>query len=247
MMGDHQKRLTAPDTWGIPKKDFKFVPKTSPGPHNRDAMPIAIWLRDHMGVARDMKEVRQILNQREIILNGRFCRDPNLGLGTFDVISIPKIGKHYTILRDQQGKFVAKEIPAERAEFRLCKVKNKTIVKGGKVQVNLLFGANILTDAEIKRNDSVVLTLGSPLDPSRKRFQLVERYPFEIGNFAMIIGGRHSGRIGRIVAIEKNPGNIPNRVILEDMKTNKRFDTIERYIFMVGRTPEEAVRWGFEG
>ncbi|MDH7593919.1 MAG: 30S ribosomal protein S4e [Methanomicrobiales archaeon] len=243
-MGDHQKRLTAPDSWGIAKKKKKFVAKTAPGPHNRNAMPIAIWLRDQMGLAKDMKEVRQILNQKDVILNGRICRDPNLGIGVFDVISIPRIGKHFTILLNEHGKIVAKEISEERSGLRLCKVRDRNFLKGGKVQVNLLYGANLLTDKQVKPNDSIVLTLGSPLDSSKKRFELLDHYPCEAGNYAMVIGGTHSGKVGKIVAVEKRPGNTPNRVILEDEAAKTRFETIEKYIFMVGRTAEETARWG---
>ena len=47
-MGDHLKRLNAPDSWHIAKKTTKFITKTAPGPHNANAMPIAVWLRDHL-------------------------------------------------------------------------------------------------------------------------------------------------------------------------------------------------------
>ena len=52
-MGDHLKRLNAPDSWHIAKKTTKFITKTAPGPHNANAMPITVWLRDHMGMARN--------------------------------------------------------------------------------------------------------------------------------------------------------------------------------------------------
>ena len=59
-MSDHLKRLNAPDSWHIAKKTTKFITKTAPGPHNANAMPIAVWLRDHMDYARNLKEVKQI-------------------------------------------------------------------------------------------------------------------------------------------------------------------------------------------
>jgi small subunit ribosomal protein S4e len=100
-MSDHLKRLNAPDSWHIPKKTTKFITKTAPGPHNANAMPIAVWLRDHMGYVLNMKEVKQVLRQKDIIINGRPCRDPRMGIGIFDIISIPKMGKYFRMLRER--------------------------------------------------------------------------------------------------------------------------------------------------
>lgn len=243
-MGDHQKRLTAPDRWGIPKKAKKFVVKTAPGPHSSDAMPVAVWLRDHAGFAGNMKEVRQILNQRDVILNGRYCRDPKIGIGVFDVISIPRISKHYLVVLGTNGRYVTKEITPEQAAVRLCKVRNRRMVPGGKIQLSLRYGATLLSDAPVRPNDSIVVTLGDPANPEVKRFQILEHYPFEVGNYALVIGGKHGGKVGKIVAIEKNPGNTPNRVILEEEGTKERFDTVVDYTFMVGKTLEQAISWG---
>ena len=53
-MSNHLKRLNAPDSWHIAKKTTKFITKTSAGPHNANALTVAVWLRDHMGFARTM-------------------------------------------------------------------------------------------------------------------------------------------------------------------------------------------------
>jgi len=243
-MGDHQKRLTAPDPWGIGKKEYQFITKTAPGPHSYQALPLAVWIRDQMGFALTMKEVKKILNDKQVILNGRICKDPRRGIGLFDVISMPGLGKHFLILRNNKGKIVAREITPEQAQTRLAKVKDKSIVQGGRIQLNLRYGANILADDNtVKPNDSVIVTLGDPNDPAVPRFSIVEHYPFAVGNYAMVIGGKHRGRIGKIVGIEKRPGSISTQVVLEDEQEKALFDTVERYIFVVGKTREAASRW----
>jgi small subunit ribosomal protein S4e len=243
-MGEHQKRLTAPEPWGIRKKEYKFITKTAPGPHNSQALPLAVWLRDQLGYAQNMKEVQRILNDKQVILNGRVCKDPRRGIGLFDVISMPGLQKHFLILQDNRGKIVAKEIPAEQAQTRLCKVKGKTIIPGGRIQLNLRYGANILVgDRTVKPSDTVIVTLGDPQNPEASRFKVVDHYPFAVGNYAMVIGGKHRGRIGKIVGIEKRPGSISTQVVLEDETEKALFDTVERYTFMVGRTREAAARW----
>ncbi|MDD1699470.1 MAG: 30S ribosomal protein S4e [Methanoregula sp.] len=240
-MADHLKRLNAPDSWHIAKKTKKFITKTAPGPHNANAMPIAVWLRDHMGFARNVKEVRQILHQKDVIVNGRPCRDAKMGIGIFDIISLPKINKFYSILRDKNGRHVSIEIDAETAKTRLCKIKNKTIVPGGKVQLNMRYGANLLADNTYKAGDTIILSL----EPET-RFKIVDHFPFAVGNMAMVTGGRHSGKVARIVDIVKIPGSVPNKIILEDETTNTRFDTIPPYIYMVGKQKPAIAYWGHE-
>jgi small subunit ribosomal protein S4e len=239
-MSDHLKRLNAPESWHIPRKTEKFITKTSPGPHNANAVPVAVWLREHMHYATTMKEVKQILIQKDIIINGKPCRNARMGIGIFDIISIPRIGKHYRILRDKKGRHKTIEIDAESAKSRLAKVRNKITVPGGKVQLNLRFGANVLADNVYKPGDSIVLSL----EPEN-RFAILDHFPFAVGNMAMVIGGKHSGKVARIVGIEKVPGSVPNRVILED-QSSTRFETIDDYIYMVGREKPALTEWGIE-
>ncbi|MBN1432257.1 MAG: 30S ribosomal protein S4e [Methanomicrobiaceae archaeon] len=241
-MSNHMKRLTSPTGWRIAKKENTFVTKTAPGPHNRNSMPMAVWLRDHMGFTLNMKEVKKVLKDRSIILNGVPCTDPKLGIGVFDIISIPKVDKYFRILRDKKGDYVSVPISAEDAKTRLCKIANKTIVKDGKIQLNLRYGANLIVDTQdYKPRDSIVLSL-----EEENRFEVIDHFPFAEGNVAMIIGGSHSGKVGRISKIEIIPGSISNRIYLKDEKTGKDFDTIEEYTFIIG-TKEPAVKeWGIE-
>jgi small subunit ribosomal protein S4e len=240
-MSNHLKRLNAPVSWRIAKKTNTFVTKTAAGPHTAGAMPIAVWLRDHMGIALTMKEIKKILTDRSVIVNGRACTDPRLGIGVFDIISIPKMGKNYRILLNKKGDMVSVEIDEEAAKTRLCKIANKTIVRGGKVQLNLRYGANIIADQSYRPKDSVVLSL-----EEENRFAIVDHFPFAVGNVAMVIGGRHSGKVGRITGIVPVPGSIPNRVYLEDLATGEAYDTIENYVFMVGREEPAVSAWGIE-
>lgn len=239
-MSYHLKRLTAPTSWQIAKKEETFITKTCPGPHRAGALPVAVWLRDKMGLAGNMKEVKRILGQRQIIVNGRAVTNPKIGLGIFDIISIPKMDKHYRILMDKAGRLVSIEIDAESAKTRLCKIADKTTVKGGKVQLNLLYGANVLADNTYKPKDSVVLTLEGD-----ERFTIIDHFPFAVGNTAMVIGGQHSGRIGKITEIKVTQGSTPNRIALED-ENGVAFETIEENVFMIGRETPAIAEWGIE-
>lgn len=240
-MGQHLKRVVAPKSWGIARKTTKFVMKPSPGPHNINALPIAVWLRDHIGVARNLKEVKQILRQREIIVNGRACRHADMGIGIFDIISIPKTGKHYRILRDMKGKHKTILIDAEAAQSRLVKITNKTVIRGGKVQLNLRDGSNIIADNQYKAGDSIVLSL-----KESEKNKIIDHFPYQAGNMVMVIGGKHSGNIARVTERITVNGSLPNRVILKDEESGETFETIDEYVVAVGREKAAIDSWGIE-
>lgn len=239
-MSNHIKRLTSPTGWRIAKKENTFVTKTVPGPHNSHAMPIAVWLRDHMGLALNMKEVKKILKDRSVLVNGVVCTDPKMGVGVFDIIALPKVEKYYRILRNKKADYVSVLISEEDAKTRLSKIKDKTIVKNGKIQLNLRYGANIIVDSQdYKPKDSVVLTISGD-----DHLKIIDHFVYKEGNCAMIIGGSHSGKVGKITKIDIIPGSIANRVYLKDIKTDEDFDTVEDYVFMVGNSEPAVSEWG---
>ena len=63
---------------------------------------------------------------------------------------------------------------------------------------------------------------------------------------AMITGGRHSGKVGRILEIVKTSGSVPNRIIVEDEQTKTPFDTIMPYIYIVGKDKNSISNLGVE-
>lgn len=240
-MGDHLKRLVAPVSWSIARKTATFVTKTAPGPHNANAMPVAVWLRDHMGYAKTLREVKQILHQRDLLVNGKPVTDSRMGIGIFDIVALPKIDKYYRILRDRNGRHKSIPIEASNAETKLAKIVGKTTVPGGKVQLNLRDGSNVLADNTYRPRDSIVLSL-KPED----RYAILDHFPYQVGNMAMVIGGRHSGNVARITEIIPVPGSVANRVVLEDETAGQRFETVDTYIYMIGRKEPAIAEWGIE-
>ena len=241
-MSNHLKRLNSPGSWRIAKKTNTFVTKTASGPHNASAMPMAVWLRDHMKIAITMREVKRVLKSRAVIVNGAVCTDPKMCVGVFDIIALPSVDKYFRILRAKRGDIVSIPITAEAAESRLCKIADKTIVKNGKIQLNLRFGANVIVDTQdYKPKDSVILSL----KPENK-FEVIDHFAFSEGNSAMVIGGRHSGKTGRITKIDLISGSIPNRGTLAEDGTGEVFETIENYVFMIGREEPVISEWGIE-
>ncbi len=219
----HQKRLSAPKTIKIPRKTAKWVVKTGPGPHNKNAVPLLIVVRDYLKLADNAREARRIIASGEILVDGRARKDYKFPVGLFDVISIPKLNKTYRMLFDEKGRYIPKEV--EDGNLKLYKIKNKTVIRGGKVQLNLFDGTNILADNSYKTKDSVLLKI-----PEK---EIVDHLKFEEGALVMIVGGTHAGELGHIKEYKVVRGSAPNLVTIEGEKGT--ITTIEDHVFVVGK------------
>jgi small subunit ribosomal protein S4e len=218
----HQKRLSAPKTVKIARKEKKWTVKTAPGPHDKGAVPLLVLVRDFLGLADTGREARKIISAGEIWVDGKPRKDYKFPIGLFDVVTIPKIEKNYRILFDERGRYTPKEV--EDADRKIYKITGKTLVKGGRIQLNLFDGTNILASKEFSTKDSIVLKL-----PER---EIIEHLKFEEGVLVMIIGGTHAGEIGRIKDYKIVRGSAPNLVTVEGEERD--ITTIEDYVFVVG-------------
>jgi small subunit ribosomal protein S4e len=218
----HQKRLSAPRTVKIARKEKKWTVKTSPGPHDKGAVPLLVLVRDLLGLADTAREARRIISAGEILVDGKPRRDYKFPVGLFDVVTIPKIEKSYRILFDERGRYTPKEV--EDADRKIYKITGKTLLKGGKVQLNLFDGTNILASNDFSTKDSLILKI-----PEK---EILQHLRFEEGVLVMIIGGTHAGEIGRIKDYKIVRGSAPNLVTVEGEKRD--ITTIEDYVFVVG-------------
>lgn len=218
----HQKRISAPISWPVNRKTHKWAVRPISGPHSKKrCVPLAIVLRDMLKLGDNIKEIRYMLNSRQVIVDEEVIRDHKFPVGIFDVVSIPAIKKHYRILLNPRGKFILR--PIKDSKVKLCRVNDKTIVKGGAVQLNLHDGSNVIGSNEYRSGDSVVLKL-----PERK---IVKRLEYKPGNLVMVVGGRHSGEIGTIKEMRVIRSSQPNMVTV---KNDKEFEIIKDHVFVIG-------------
>jgi len=216
----HRKRISAPTAWPVARKTHKWAVTPRPGGH-KVCIPLAIILRDVLKLGDNIKEIKHMLNEGQILVDGVVRRDHRFPVGIFDIISIPAIKKHYRVAFDSKKRFMP--LPVKDSTLKLCRVNDKSIIKGGKILLNLHDGSNIIATKEYLPGDSVVLEL-----PQRKIKQRLERKP---GNLAMVTGGRHLGEIGRIKELKILRSSQPNMVIMEN---DKEFEVTEDYICVIG-------------
>ncbi len=226
-MSIHLKRLASPRSWTIPRKTAKWVVSPSPGPHSIEhALPLELVIREFLNIANISAEARHIIGIGDIQVDGKTVRQYKFPMGLMDVISIPKLNSHYRILLNHRGKIVVVKITKDEAKWKLARIENKTTVPGGKIQLNLHDGRNILLPTnKYKAGDVLKLSI-----PTQK---IQTAYNFESGNMAMLIGGNHVGEFASITRYEEIKSPKPNIVYFDG------FSTIKDYVFIVGHEKPE--------
>ncbi|ERG95042.1 30S ribosomal protein S4e [Haloquadratum walsbyi] len=226
-MTQHQKRLSAPDSWPIERKTETFTVKAGAGPHGEAGVPLVIILRDVLGYADSTKEARYALNQRSVLVNGDVVSDEQRPVGLFDILAFTEREEYYRVFPESGGRLALTPINESDANSRLGKIINKQQVSGGAVQLTLHDGANLRVDADeidtYNQRDSLVI------DNETK--EIVAHFPYEEGSLVTAVGGTHSGEIGEIETITVTAGSSENTVSVSTGE--EYFETIEPYVVVI--------------
>ena len=166
-----------------------------------------------------MREVKILLKNKTVLVDGKKREEYRLPVGLFDVISLPEIKENYRIVLDTKGNVSVKKIEPEEASIKPCKIVGKKTLKQ-KIQLNLHDGKNILVDKEFKCKigDSVLITL-----PENKIKSLLELKKDAI---VYLIKGKHGGDVGTLKEIKNQ--------LATYQKEEKEIETSKDYLFVIG-------------
>ncbi len=221
------KRLAAPKSWNISRKDNTWAIEPRPGPHSKKTgIPLGIVVRDMLNLAKNMREVKYILRNGKIKVDGEVRRDYRFQVGFMDTISIPTMDKYYRMLYDRLGRLGLVEIGKDEAGKKIVRVNGKRKIKAGKIQLNLHDGRNIITtDNSIKTGDSLLISV-----PNQGIENVIK---LEKGMTAYIIGKSHSGELAEIVDVI--PGTISREPLVKLKEDENEIMTKKEYVFVVGK------------
>lgn len=221
------KRLLAPKFWKVPKKVKKWVVSPRPGPHKKfECIPLQIIVRDVLKLTETGKEAKTIIKKGEILVDGKPRKDHAYPVGLMDSIAIPKIKKYFRVLPSKKGLGL-KEISEKETNKKICRINNKTMIKKGRIQLNLHDGKSLLVEKDVyKTGDSVLIEVSSQ--------KIINHIKLEKGNVALITKGKNAGKIGKIEGtISKRSLAEPNKVVCKI--DNKKFEIIKEFVFPVGK------------
>jgi small subunit ribosomal protein S4e len=220
------KRLNAPRTLKLHRKERKWTIKAYPGAHPLEkSIPLGLIIRDYLDLSDNLGETKNIISNGEILVDGLKRKNYKHPCGLMDVISIPKMKKDFRLLFDMQGKLTLVPIKTNEATWKLCRIENKTIVKGKQVQLNLHDGRNkIVKKDEYKTGDTLKISF--------KDQKIDDTFKFEKGTVSIIIGGSHIGEVANIEEVETIPSTKSNLI---KMKGKSDFSTLQEYVFPIGK------------
>ena len=186
-------RQKVPKSWSLPKKGTAYV--VNPKSNINLGIPILVALRNILKFTQNRKETKKALNQRLIKLNGRDVIEEKNSITLFDVLTIEPTKKNYRLTLTPKGRFTLEEIDERNAHEKVSKIIGKKMLKGKKIQLNLMDGRNILTDLKCKLNDSIIVELKT--NKAKKCLSL------EKGAKIIVFGGKHGGKRGEVVSINE--------------------------------------------
>jgi small subunit ribosomal protein S4e len=223
------KRRAAPKSWTVPRKGTKWILRPRPGPHPQDrSIPLLLVLRDLQRIVVSAREARLLVRSGAVRVDAKVASDLARGVGLMDTVSLAEpLDRHYRLVTDRRGKLVLASIPSTEAALKIGRVRAKHAARGGKVELTLHDGRNLLLPASTpyRVGDSLKIEL-----PGQK---VIEHFSLKPGALAYLAGGSHVGELARVERIEVRNSPQPNLVHFKE-----GFSTIKEYVFVVGdQTP----------
>lgn len=221
MVNYHLKRLAMPRTWLVNRKSNKYsVRPTGSGHPFELGLPVLYVFKDLLKIADNTREMRYILFNKGVFVDGKKIKDHKYLVGYLDVVSIPSEKKYYRIILNDNRKVDVLEINDKEASLKIKKVIGKTIIAGGKVQLNFNDGSNMISNEKLSVGDSVLF------DFSENKIK--EVLPLKEKATVTLLYGQHSGESGVVE-------NISGQTVFVKLDS-KVYEAKKEHVFVLGKT-----------
>ena len=223
--GKSEKRLAAGRAVPLLRKEHTWQIRAKPGPHKKkNSVALGFVLRDMIGVAKNAKEAKKILNQGSVLVDGKIAKETKRPVGLFDLITIIPDKKTYRILFNKKGKLCFLEEKFEERE-KICKVIKKQNIAKGEIQLTTNDGRTFKEKkTDVSVGDSLLIKV-----PEQKIVKVLKQ---EAKKTAFVIDGRHIGDVAKVKNFVAGTMRRPKLATLETK--DGEFDTVESNIVIIG-------------
>jgi small subunit ribosomal protein S4e len=197
----HQTRAQASKKLPIPRKGTKYVARALVEAQN--AVPVVIAVRDMLKLARTSKEVKKMIFEKSLKINGNVVKDIR---DSIRLLNLFQADKTYILTLTSNGKFTLQET---KEKNRPCKVLNKKALGKTQFQLNLHDGSNVLTKDKIATQDTVYID---------EKGKIASHVKFEKGKSCLVIAGKYTGMKGKVSELEN--GNAKIKIDNTEIETN---------------------------
>jgi small subunit ribosomal protein S4e len=220
----HFIRMRAHKRLGVvERKAVRWLLAPNPGPHKKsDSISVGVLVRDVLHRARNIHEVKKILNSGNLLVDGKKITDTRYSIGLMDILSEPAEKKTYRVAL-LGPNMVPKEINADAASKKYLKVVGKHTIKGGKVCLSFHDGRNYIGDKHVSTGDTCLLSVPG--------FKMVSHIKLAPGARCLIVDGKHRGDIATLSKIIARPGSHASEALMTGASGD--FVTVAKYLFAV--------------
>ncbi len=224
MPKNHLKRLVAPSSWPIARKETTFITRPAPGPQKLSTgIPLVVLLREISGIVKTTKEAKYLLQKGQVFVNGVRRKDSSFPVGVFDLIKIPSSNYNVRGTLTKNGKI--KFVEEKEGGLLIRKVINKKMV-AGRYQINCQDGFNLLVDKDhYKVGDTLVFEQGEK--------KVKDHWAFEIGSPIFLVGGSHVGEQGELASM------LGHRITFKT-EDNQIFETLRDFAIVIGKNKPQV-------
>jgi small subunit ribosomal protein S4e len=155
-------------------------------------------------ICKNRKEVKRVVYGENILINKKIIKEDRHPVMLYDSVTIIPEKKNYRLNLKENGKFKIEEISEKDSEKKFVKIIGKKILKGKKVQLNLIDGRNFLTNVKCSIGDSCVINFKE--NKIEKCLALKEKANI------LVFAGKHAGAKGIIenLDLEKKIAKVQN-------------------------------------
>jgi len=183
----HQTRSKIIRVLPLARKGTKYVARASR--NESSSVPLVIAIRDMLKLAKTSKEVKGMVHNKILKINGKLVKTINDPIGIFSII---EADKKYLLTLLPTGRFVFEET---KENSRRLKIMGKRLVKKGLIQYSLQDGTSILSKQNFSRGDTLILDFEN---------KIVKHKTLENGKEIFVFSGSNIGITGKIKEFSKN-------------------------------------------
>lgn len=231
----HLKRHAAPVSWPIKRKNITFIAKPKPGSHkSKYVTSIVVLLRDVLNYAETSKEVKLVLNEKQVLVNAKEVTDIKFPVGMFDIIEIKGTKEKFVVLFD---KFSKLRLVAQKDNSIYLRVTGKKSLANKKYQLNFMNGFNTLVDEKTYNGVKVRDTIVYDLDKNNVSSVL----NLKEGAFVYFYDGKFVGQFGEIKTFVNYQG--VTKDVVEVEIGDEVHSTAKDYAYVIGTKKGDLARF----
>ncbi|MEK6908532.1 MAG: hypothetical protein AABX23_00585 [Nanoarchaeota archaeon] len=183
----HQTRSEVIKALPLARKGTKYVARAMRNSSN--SVPLVVAIRDMLKLANTSKEVKGMIHNKKIKINGNLAKNLTDPICLFCIIDADKT---YLLTMLPTGRFSFVE--TEETDRKL-KITGKRLVRNGKLQYSLHDGTNIASEKNYFVGDTLIL------NHENKTIRYIK---FDKEKDVFVVSGNYIGKSGNIQNISEN-------------------------------------------